>query len=69
MATVGELRATLTAKGYSSTASSGSDLSAAPLITVHTHPLLSSPVILIGADANTAKPYQSSIVAQATTRR
>lgn len=69
MATVLELRNQLTAKGYSQTESSAEQLTLAPKISVHTHPLLASPVLLIGADTDTALDYQSTAVNAAIQRR
>lgn len=69
MATVGELRQQLAAKGYASRASTPADLGAAPQVSVHTHPLITNPVVLLGADSDQAKSYQQAAVTQALTRR
>lgn len=69
MATILELRNTLVSKGYSTTQSMPEQLALAPKISVHTHPLLSSPVVLIGADSDTALEYQQQLVTQAIQRR
>ena len=69
MTLLSELRTQLTAKGYQQASSSTEQLSIAPLVTVHTHPLLSSPVILIGVDEDTAIAYQVEAVNTAVTRK
>lgn len=69
MATVLELRTSLIMKGYSTTESTPEQLLLAPKITVHTHPLLLSPVVLIGADVDTALEYQTTTVTAAIQRR
>ena len=69
MTTILELRNTLIGKGYSTTQSTPEQLAIAPKISVHTHPLLSSPVVLIGADTDTALEYQEQLVQQAIQRR
>lgn len=69
MSSILELRTQLASKGYQETASVGEHLSVAPLITVHTHPLLSSPVVLIGNHSDTALPYQVTLVSAATQRK
>lgn len=69
MASLLELRNSLAARGYSTTQSSANQLTLAPLITVHTHPLLSSPVVLIGANNDLALGYQELAVNNAIRRR
>lgn len=63
MTTLSELRAQLTAKGYTT------ELSSDPVLTVHTHPLITNPVVLIGIDSSTARGYQETLVAEAIKRR
>lgn len=69
MATVGELRTQLLGKGYQATISTPEQQALAPLITIHTHPLVTNPVVLIGADTTTAMPYQEQQVSSAIQRR
>lgn len=63
MATIAALKAQLTAKGYQAAVSPTLPVS------VYTHPLITAPVVLIGADADTAKPYQEEAVTAAVQRR
>jgi hypothetical protein len=63
MTTLAELRAQLTAKGYVT------ELSSNPVLTVHTHPLITNPVVLIGIDSETAREYQNTLVSEAIKRR
>lgn len=69
MATLLSLRNQLASKGYSVTQSDANQLNLAPLITVHTHPLLSSPVVLIGANEEEGLAYQNKVVTEAVRRR
>lgn len=69
MTTLLELRAQLTAKGYSQTYSTPEQQLSSPAITVHLHPLITNPVVLIGEDPATAKKYQEDLVTEAIKRR
>lgn len=69
MATVGELRTQLLGKGYQTTTSTPEQQTLAPLITIHTHPLITNPVVLIGADVTSAMQYQEQQVSSAIQRR
>lgn len=69
MTTLLELRAQLAAKGYQQTNSTVAQQALTPLITVHVHPLITNPVVLIGSDADTSKEYQNQLVTEAIKRR
>ena len=69
MAILAENRALLSNKGYQQVASNPTQELLHAKITIHTHPLLISPVVLIGADTDLAKEYQNNLVIQATTRK
>lgn len=63
MATIAALKAQLLAKGYAVATSPTLPVS------VYTHPLITAPVVLVGLDADTAKPYQEESVKSAVERR
>jgi hypothetical protein len=63
MATIAALKAQLLAKGYAVATSPTLPVS------VYTHPLVTAPVVLVGADEATAKPYQEEAVTAAVQRR
>ena len=69
MATLGELRLQLFTKGYIQTSSDAAQQIEAAPITVHLHPLITNPVVLIGSDGETAREYQTTLVAEAIKRR
>lgn len=69
MSTLAELRAVLGSKGYLQTTSTIAQQAIAPLISIHTHPLITNPVVLIGLDTDTAKNYQELLVTEAIKRR
>lgn len=69
MDNLSQLRAILASKGYSQSASTADQQIGLPPISVHLHPLLKSPVVLIGTDGDIALDYQAAIVAAATERR
>lgn len=62
-ATIAQLKAQLIAKGY--------QVATSPTlpVNVYTHPLLTAPVVLVGVDDATAKPYQEEAVTAAIQRR
>lgn len=63
MTTIAELKAQLLSKGYQVATS------IALPISVYTHPLITAPVVLVGEDTATAKPYQEEAVTAALVRR
>lgn len=69
MKTLAELRRQLAIKGYSQTNSTAEQQALSPLISVHLHPLITNPVVLIGEDSTTAKKYQEDLVTEAIKRR
>ncbi len=69
MTTLLDLRTQLTAKGYSQTNSTTEQQALSPLISIHLHPLITNPVVLIGVDNTTAKKYQEDLVTEAIKRR
>jgi len=69
MATLAELRLQLFSKGYVQTSSDATQQLEVPLISIHLHPLITNPVVLIGEDGTTAREYQETLVTEATKRR
>lgn len=69
MTTLLELRSTLTSKGYSQISSTPEQQQTVTPITVHLHPLITNPVVLIGADSDTARSYQNELITEAIKRR
>lgn len=63
MATILQLKNQLIAKGYQVATSPTLPIAA------FTHPLITNPVILVGLDGATAKPYQEEAVTAAIQRR
>lgn len=63
MATIATLKAQLIAKGYAIV------ISPSLPISVFTHPLITAPLVLRGADTDTALPYQETAVNAAIQRR
>lgn len=63
MPTIGSLKAQLIAKGYAMVASPSLP------IACFTHPLITAPVVIVGLDGDTAKPYQEEAVNAAIKKR
>lgn len=69
MATLADLRAQLAAKGYNQSTPTAAERGNLPVVTLHLHPLITHPVVLVGEDGAIAKEYQTTLVTQAITPR